>query len=213
MIIKDMTIAQAIKENPAVVQVMVDKEIDYCCGGDKPLEVVAKEKNLDLDALVDLLNRQEGIVGDLEKAMKLGKEDLINYIIQVHHVPELEMIEQIDEGMRRIINAHYKTHGEELAKIYSVFLEVKKDLIPHFAKEEKKDFPDFIANSYVDFSELREEHEMVGGLLEKLEEMTDHFKVPEDGCATYHRTFELMDAFHSDIHNHIFLENSVLFLM
>ncbi|HIW21487.1 MAG TPA: DUF542 domain-containing protein [Candidatus Dorea intestinavium] len=214
MITRDMTIAQAIKENSAAVQVMVDKEIDYCCGGDKPLEIVAKEKNIDLDELVDLLNKQKGIEGgDLKKAMTLGKEDLINYIIQVHHVPELKMIEEIDLGMRRIINAHYAHHGKELEAIYKVFMDAKKDLIPHFAKEEKQDFPNFIENSYVDFDELRAEHEAVGSLLEKLDEMTNHFTVPEDGCATYHRTFELLAAFEADIHNHIFLENSVLFLM
>lgn len=214
MITKDMTIGEAIKQNPDIIQVLSDEGIDYCCGGGRPLVSAAKEKKLDIDSFVILLNKQKHREhSSMEEALKLGKNDLIDYIIRTHHVAELKWLDEIDALMQKITNVHYVHHGKELAEIYKVFLEVKADMVPHFAKEEKQDFPEFKAGKAVNFDELREEHEAVGELLEKLEKMTNHFQAPQDGCASYKRTFELMDEFQADVHRHIFLENSVLFQM
>lgn len=213
MITKDMTIGEAIKENPEIIQVLTDEKIDYCCGGNRPLESAAEAKNIDVGSFVDLLNRQKrNPENTIDEAIELNNKDLIHYIINVHHIKELKLIEDIDEGMRKIINVHYLHHGPELADIYGTFLEIKKDMVPHFAKEEQKDFPNFLAGRPANFSDLRVEHEQVGELLETLSEKTGEYTAPQDGCATYQHTFKLMKDFEEDVHKHIFLENSVLFL-
>lgn len=213
MITKKMTIAEAIKSNPDIIQILSDANIDYCCGGHRPLLEAAEEKNLDVDSFVDLLNRQKE-TENRGKAdpLTLDNEKLIDYIIKKHHIPELDMLEEIDQNLRKLINVHYEKHGEALSDIYHIFMSMKMDLIPHFAKEEKREFPDFLSGKEVDFSELEKEHEHVGQLLKTLSEKTDNYTAPDDGCFTYRRTFELMKGFQDDIHNHIFLENSVLFL-
>ena len=75
------------------------------------------------------------------------------------------------------------------------------------------DFPDFIAGKPVDFDELRREHEGAGEILESLDALTNHYTAPADGCATYQYVFKTMKALEEGLHEHIFLENSVLFDM
>lgn len=214
MINKEMTVAEAIKEKPEVVSLLAKLNIDYCCGGNKKFAEAIKGQNIDLDKLIDDLNKYETKESySIDDALNLNKEDLINYIIDKHHITELNMLKEIDKNLQRLINAHYKSHGEELSELYQQFLAVKGSLVPHFYEEENKEFPDFIANKKVDFTKLKEDHEHVGSMLKEIELKTNNFTVPSDGCATYKYTFELMKNFQDDIHQHIFLENSVLFLM
>ncbi|WP_455258337.1 DUF542 domain-containing protein [Peptoniphilus asaccharolyticus] len=59
MINKNMTIAEALKENPNVARVFEDTGLDYCCGGNQNLAEAIEEINFDIDSYIELLNRQE----------------------------------------------------------------------------------------------------------------------------------------------------------
>lgn len=212
MIDKNMTVGEAVKVNPQIIDKLSDVGIDFCCGGNKVLSEAIEEVGFDVDSFINILNAQQKVEqGEIEDAMNLSKEELIKYIIETHHVKELDMLEEIDALLKKILNVHYLSHGEELAEIYQQFSLIKSDLIPHFAKEERVDFPEFLSGKDVDFTTLIAEHEKVGSLLDRLESNTNGFNAPEDGCTTYRRTFEKLKEFTEDIHKHIFLENNVLF--
>lgn len=123
------------------------------------------------------------------------------------------MIDEIDQGLEKLLNVHYDHHGAELTEIYQTFLQLKSALVPHFRHEEHVDFPEFKAGKPVDFDELRAEHEAAGVLLESLSALTNHYTTPADGCATYVYVFKTMKVLEEGLHEHIFLENSVLFEM
>ncbi|MDO5027116.1 MAG: DUF542 domain-containing protein [Tissierellia bacterium] len=212
MINKEMTVGQAVLENPNIVEYLNEKDIDFCCGGDLFLQDIAKEKNVDIEGLIKDLNAiEKEQIGELEDAIKLETPKLIDYIIKYHHRRELEMLEEIDGLFRKIIRAHYTNHGEELSDYYKRFLLIKADLVSHFYQEERIDFPNFIEGQKMDVEELIREHEEVGQLIDSLEEDTKGFGVPEDACNTYKLTFKRLDEFAQDLHKHIFLENQVLF--
>lgn len=214
MINKDMTIADALVAFPQIMKVLSDVGIDFCCGGDRKLEVAISDKNLDVDEFIEKLNAEANKKVErvnIEDAFDLSKEELIDYIIMTYHKKELDLLEKIDSYLQKLIMVHYKHHGDELADIYNVFLTLKAELLPHFAKEEAEVFPEFLKTGDVDFSELIEEHEAVGELLTQIEDKTNKFTAPEDGCNTYRYCFELMKDLQDDIHEHVFLENSILF--
>lgn len=214
MIKKDMTIEQAVKENPNIIEKLDQMGIDYCCGGSKVLEEAIEEIGFDTDSFIQILNNIEKpleLDDNLEEIVKLETNELIDYIVSVHHKKELELIEEIDKDLRKIINVHYKNHGENLSQVYEVFLLMKADLIPHFADEEKIVFPMLKEGEKVDFSTLIAEHEKVGSLLERLKNITNDFELPEDACMTYSKTYDLLKEFIDDIKIHIFLENNELF--
>lgn len=213
MITKNMTIADSIKQKPDIISIFSDTGIDFCCGGHRTLEEALNEKNLDINSYLRILNsEQKSEDKNLDSALSLDKKELVDYIIEHHHKYELELLDKIDDYLKTLINVHYNTHGEELTKIYELFLRIKADLIPHFYEEEKKYFPPFTNGEDVDFEKLIDGHEAVGELLQELEQITDSYTAPDDGCNTYEYCFKLMKDLQDDIHRHIFLENSVLFL-
>lgn len=198
---KSMTVADAVKVNPELMDVLAKDGIDFCCGGGHPLAEAIAETGKDVDAYIAMLN-------NVQVAKKSSCVEVLSYSKE-----QLNMIDEIDQGLAKLLNVHYDHHGEELTKIYQTFLQLKSALIPHFRHEEHVDFPEFKAGKPIDFDELRTEHEAAGVLLESLSALTNQYTAPADGCATYVYVFKTMKTLEEGLHEHIFLENSVLFDM
>ena len=108
---------------------------------------------------------------------------------------------------------HRKYPGTAVSAAEPSYVRKHSSRIPHFRHEEHVDFPEFKAGKPIDFDELRTEHEAAGVLLESLSALTNQYTAPADGCATYVYVFKTMKALEEGLHEHIFLENSVLFDM
>ena len=55
------------------------------------------------------------------------------------------------------------------------------------------------------------EHDNVGSLLKQMREISSNYKLPDDACETYLVTYQKLDEFENDLHQHIHLENNILF--
>jgi regulator of cell morphogenesis and NO signaling len=55
------------------------------------------------------------------------------------------------------------------------------------------------------------EHEFAGGAMDRINEESDHYHVPADGCNTYALTYKLLEQFEDDLHVHVHLENNILY--
>jgi len=58
---------------------------------------------------------------------------------------------------------------------------------------------------------VNSEHEVAGGAMDKINEITSNYLVPDDGCNTYNVTFKLLQQFEEDLHIHVHLENNILY--
>ena len=187
---KSMTVADAVKVNPELMDVLAKAGIDFCCGGGHPLAEAIAETGKDVDAYIAMLNDvQVAQKSSRAEVLNYSKDQLIDYIVHTYHREQLNMIDEIDQGLAKLLNVHYFRH------------------------EEHVDFPEFKAGKPIDFDELRAEHEAAGVLLESLSALTNQYTAPADGCATYVYVFKTMKALEEGLHEHIFLENSVLFDM
>ncbi len=213
MINKDMSIADAIKTKPSILQILSDSNIDYCCGGNRPLIEAIAERNLDIDSFIELLNKHEvKTESTIEDVLKLSKEDLTDYIVDVHHKKEKELLNTIDTNLQTLLRVHYDSHGKELTELFDLFMRIKKDLYPHFIKEERDEFVVFRNTGNINVEELVAEHEAVGELIHELERITDKFTPPADACNTYRYTYALLKELSEDVQLHVFIENSILFI-
>ena len=70
--------------------------------------------------------------------------------------------------------------------------------------------PDFI-NGPIQMME--HEHDHAGQLLFKIRELTNNYTPPEDACTTHRVCLEELKAFEEDLHQHVHLENNILFPM
>ena len=55
------------------------------------------------------------------------------------------------------------------------------------------------------------EHDGAGEALRALRSVTNDYAVPEDACTTYRTFYQALQGFEADLHQHIHLENNVMF--
>ena len=58
---------------------------------------------------------------------------------------------------------------------------------------------------------MTQEHDDAGTLLELLRIKSNQYTTPEGACPTYHALFDGLREFEQDLHQHIHLENNILF--
>ena len=55
------------------------------------------------------------------------------------------------------------------------------------------------------------EHDTAGELLREMRALSLDYTVPTDACISYLTLYEAFEAFEEDLHQHIHLENNILF--
>jgi regulator of cell morphogenesis and NO signaling len=58
---------------------------------------------------------------------------------------------------------------------------------------------------------MMQEHDGAGDALRRLRAVTKDYALPEDACISYRTLYEALVGFEADLHQHIHLENNILF--
>ncbi|ELC8466203.1 iron-sulfur cluster repair di-iron protein [Clostridium perfringens] len=226
LIRKDYSLGEVVTVYPVVVKKFNDMELDYCCGGNKSLELALKEKGVDVDKFVEDLNKEfkefkfenSQYVDWREKS----SEELINHIVETHHGETFRLLKEIDPLMVKVFRVHFSHGPELLMKVHSLFGKLKCELEEHLLKEENILFPLMIKYDQAkDKEEKKEiegdiriivnEHEAAGDILKELAEVTDDYKVPEWGCISFKLLYDYLHDLEKDLFIHIHKENNILF--
>lgn len=226
LIRKDYSLGEVVTVYPAVVKKFNDMELDYCCGGNKSLELALKEKGVDIDKFVEDLNKEfkefkfenSQYVDWREKS----SEELISHIVETHHGETFRLLKEIDPLMVKVFRVHFSHDPELLMKVHSLFGKLKCELEEHLLKEENILFPLMIkydkAKNEKEKKEIEEdiriivnEHEAAGDILKELAEVTNDYKVPEWGCISFKLLYDYLHDLEKDLFIHIHKENNILF--
>lgn len=223
------TIGEMVTQDYRKAQVFKHFGIDFCCGGKKTLTEVCEKKGIDPAVVKKEL---EKLIND----PKISEHDyskwdigfLTDYIINTHHQYVKENTPFIMELANKVAKVHGGQHPE-LIRVAQLFSEVGADLMLHMSKEEKVLFP-FIkqlsaaqqrgdaavpATVFGKVSNpiqmMESEHEMAGEALHSIREATNNFTLPEGACNSYSILYKKLDEFENDLHQHVHLENNILF--
>jgi regulator of cell morphogenesis and NO signaling len=197
--------------------------IDYCCQGKRSLRDACALRGLNLDEVVAQLERVQGGGPEADQAAPIHDViALTDYIERTHHAftrSELARLAPLAEKVRRV-------HGErrpELIQVERLLQALAQDLELHMFKEEQILFPHIrrLALGIPQTSPfgtldgplqvMHHEHERMGSLLEELAALTDGYRPPVDACASYRALYDGLAALQSDLHQHVHLENNMLF--
>ncbi len=225
----NMTIGEIVKDNYQTAEIFKKYDIDFCCGGKTTIDEICSTNNISIDELTGALNKAEGNSGsDTGKNFKDWEADfLINYIINVHHKYVYENLPLLSEFTNKIANVHGERHPE-LIQLAELFNDISAELQQHMMKEENILFPYIITlyNAFKNKSQpipspfgsvrnpirmMETEHENAGSVLKQIREISNNFNLPEDACETYAVTYKKLNEFENDLHQHIHLENNILF--
>ena len=226
--IEQQTLASIALSNHSYIPVLEKYSLDFCCRGKETLVEACTKKNL---SLTTILNEMGQSVKETKTQMpftEMNVDQLISYILIHHHFYVKNNIGIIQEHIEKIATKH----GDSFAymqKVLSLFTEVIKELLPHMEKEEKILFPRIkeIAASMMihPFNTLRpelinipiqmmeKEHDKAGQLLFEIRKLTHQYTPPEDACTTHKVCLQELKAFEEDLHQHVHLENNILFPM
>lgn len=224
--LEQQTLAGIALSNQAFIPVLEKYSLDFCCRGKKTLEIACTEKNLPIDTIVNELMDTVNTGKPLMPFTEMSIEQLITYIMIHHHFYVKNSIGTILSHISKV-EAKHGVRYPHMEKILALFTAVADELIPHMEKEEKILFPrikeisemcshDKFVNIAPGFltSPIRMmeiEHDNAGQLLFEIRELTNDYTAPEDACTTHRVCLQELKAFEEDLHQHVHLENNILF--
>ena len=227
--VQGKTVREIALEMPLTTRVFEEFKIDYCCHGDTPFDdacrnvgaipEIVKEK---IDSVLD-----ESILSDQDSFSNMDLSDLVDHILDKHHVYTRDEMSHLTPLMAKVASRH-GDHYTYLLELKDLFQALCDDLEPHMMKEEMVLFPYIQKLAYAaanhhqvayppfgtvqhPVSMMNVEHEEVGELLAKMREITNDYKLPDGACPSFTALFHRLGEFERDLHQHIHLENNLLF--
>ena len=200
--------------------------VDFCCGGDRPLEAALVEQKIDENAIISALNTEyEKFIQSMEKETnwkEASMSDLIQFIEDKHHTFMKQELPSTDAYVKKILSVHFEDNGEVLLQLNKLYSSLKAELDEHLIKEEVNLFPmikkyeqdptqENLDRVFKVMSETEDEHEAAGDILKAMRKITNNYTVPENTCPTFETTYAKLEAIENDLFHHIHLENNILF--
>jgi regulator of cell morphogenesis and NO signaling len=214
------TVAEITQSIPGAARAFERLGIDYCCRGKEALEQACAAAKLPLESVLRTL--EQAMHGRALQDAPREPRQLIHYILERHHAFTREEIARLGPLAEKVCRVHGRTHPE-LARVQALFEQLADDLTPHMLKEERVLFPYIERLADGDRTRppfgtvenplraMNAEHDHVGALLVQLELATDHYQPPAESCGSYRALYAGLKELQADIHEHVHLENHVLF--
>jgi regulator of cell morphogenesis and NO signaling len=222
------TVREIALEQPHSIRVFERFGIDYCCGGRNPLgeACIAGQLSADevLAALDSAANTATPLTVDWSQA---SLRQLIEHIVATHHAYVKRELPRLAVLAQKVVNRHGDTQTH-LPAIQNAVTQLDDELTHHLAKEENILFPYIAAleaamvsgSAFPDacfgavanpIAMMTSEHEAAGTLLAAIQSLSSNFVTPVGACPTYHAFYDGLKEFQQDLHQHIHLENNILF--
>lgn len=222
------TVREIALEQTSAIRVFERFGIDYCCGGRVPLAEACAAKNVAVDDVVSALDAAAGIAEPAQLDWtRVPLAQLIEHIVATHHAYLQRELPRLAMLAEKVVKRHGDTQ-EHLPVLQNVLAQLSDELIHHLAKEEHVLFPYIVkletaatkggelphgcfgavANP---IAMMTREHDDAGELLAEIARLTSNYATPAGACPTYHAYYDGLKELEQDLHQHIHLENNILF--
>jgi regulator of cell morphogenesis and NO signaling len=223
------TVREFALEIPGATRLFEKMGIDYCCGGNRSIADACIAADLTVEDVLNSLEATQTVAGENDKVdfLNVKLANLIDHILGTHHVFTREEIDRLGALTQKVCGKHAANHPE-LEELQSLFQMLSSELGPHMMKEERVLFPyilaieDAAANRRTlgappfgtvtnPIRMMMFEHDNAGSLLKRMRQVTSDYRVPADACISFQTLYQALEAFEKDLHQHIHLENNILF--
>lgn len=224
------TVREIAIEMPGATRVFEKMGIDYCCGGARLIADACQSAGVTVDEVARSLEQAEAANQDPANSKDWQAESLaalITYIYDKHHAFTREELDRIEPLLAKVCLV-YGDRRPELLQIQALFAELKRELLLHMMKEENILFP------YIRQMEeavtaglsaprpmfgtvcnpvrmMMVEHDGAGDVLRRIRQLSKDFSPPADACVSYQTLYSALEGLEQDLHQHIHLENNILF--
>lgn len=222
------TIRNIVADDFRAASVFERHGIDFCCGGNRPVADACRELGVDVAALEAELDAATAQAQPgLPRYNTWELDFLIGYIVSNHHGYVRQAIGTLRAHTRKVAEVHGERHPE-VKTIADQFEEVAQEMTQHMAKEEQMLFPYITAlveaargarpapiapfgtvGNPIRMMEI--EHQAAGDEMAAIRKLSGGYEPPADACTTFKVTYQELQAFEADLHQHVHLENNILF--
>lgn len=212
-------------ELPAVIPVLERLSIDYCCGGKHTLAEACAKRDLSVVPVLEELEHQQQNAESPETPWQtVPLKQLTDHIVQKHHAFARGHLDLIRDLAAKVERRHGNSHPE-VFQVSEALAAISAELTHHFLCEESVLFP-YIAQLEAgenptlpaNFGSVQQpvtrmmmDHDHTGDELRLLREITNNYQPPVDACTTYRALYRALADLEQDLHQHIHLENNILF--
>jgi regulator of cell morphogenesis and NO signaling len=221
-----VTVGSIVAEDYRAAAVFQKHGIDFCCGGQQLFADACRARGIDAVQVAAELDAAISSGPGAPRFKTWSLELLARYIESNHHRYVRQAIDTLDAHTRKIAEVHGENHPE-LSEIATLFQGLAADLASHLQREEQVLFPHVYAlvaaspmgsggaaaraSASETIREMEGEHEAAGAAMAKIRRLSGGFVPPGDACTTYRVTYQELAAFEADLHQHVHLENNILF--
>ena len=229
-VMTEKTVGELALGNLGATRVFEKLGIDYCCGGGQTLEQACQAAHASVNQVADSLAEASRLASAAPPARNWQAEplsELLAHIQGTHHVYTREEIARLGPLFDKVCSVHGGNHPE-LPHLREVFSGLAEELTTHLMKEEMVLFPYIlrmeeavVAKEPVlppPFGSVRNpvammmnEHDGAGSALRNMRQISNGYAAPPDACISFQTLYSALAAFEADLHQHIHLENNVLF--
>jgi regulator of cell morphogenesis and NO signaling len=229
-VIAEKTVREIAVENPAATRVFEKFGIDYCCGGSQPFEQACAKAGVGAEEVLDSIEIEEETARVARQVHDWQGEPLSNLVAHIkdtHHKYTREEIARLGALLEKVCAVHGKNHPE-LVEIQTTFSGLSQELTMHMMKEEMMLFPYIVRMEEAVIQKepvlpapfgtvqnpvamMEHEHDSAGNALREIRKASNNFLAPAAACVSYQTLYKALEAFEADLHQHIHLENNILF--
>ncbi len=231
----ERTVRELALEIPGATRVFEELGIDYCCGGKKSLEQACQAANLSMDeVLISLDKASQEMADHAARTVRADRDwqreplaELASHITNTHHRFTRAELARLSPLLDKVCSVHGKNHPE-LQQVRASFQGLAQELMTHLMKEEKVLFPYIVRMEEAviqkepvlpapfgsvqnPVSMMEHEHDSAGRALRAMREASGGYTAPGDACISYQTLYKALSEFEADLHQHIHLENNILF--
>lgn len=206
----DRQVAELAAKLPGATQVFRKHQIDFCCGGQVPLAAAAAARGEPLAAIEAELSALEGNAPDVPQP----NNELIEHILTRYHATHRAELPELVRLAARVEERH-AANAAVPSGLHAALVELSDALEEHMQKEERILFPLMRAGGHpmiaAPIGRMRFEHDEHGERLANLVRLARGFELPAEACPTWHALYAGVRKLIDDVHEHVHLENNILF--
>ena len=164
---------------------------------------------------------------DSRQWQTINLAELIQHIVDKHHSFVRQDLVRLQRLGEKIRDKHAAAHPE-LKRIMELFVALRDELTMHMMKEEQILFPHIARLERADqlnqpapnppfgtvanpIAMMMHEHDDAGSLMAAMHKLSNEYTPPPVACGSYHGFYDGLKEFERDLHQHIHLENNILF--
>lgn len=221
------TLAQIVTDNHRTATVFEKYHLDFCCKGKRSLLQACTEQDIPLRELLSELETASSTPQEAQSFDQLSLSQLSDHIVSTHHAYVKSETQQLLAYAEKVASKHGQRHPN-LLKIFQLVAAIKEEMTLHMHKEEVVLFPRIkelekfagqehgdikLSVSYLQapITMMEQEHDHAGSLLAEIRRFSGNYTPPHDACTTFKLLFSSLQAFEMDLHQHVHLENNILF--